>query len=168
MTTQAHLRIATPDDAVGIAELHVKTFAETHGGGPSRALRVQQWTDALQGSHQFAVVVEECPGGRMIGFGRGTAHDAADGLNFKGELNKIYLLQEFQGRGIGRLLICAIAAEFLRRGTGSMLLFGDAKSRSNGFYERMGGQRLHSPTGEFNGGYGWDRLEDLITNCLQQ
>ena len=32
-----------------------------------------------------------------------------------------------------------------------MLLFGDARSPSNGFYEAMGAERLFSDQGEFHG-----------------
>ena len=32
----------------------------------------------------------------------------------------------------------------------SMLLFGDAKSPSNGFYEAFGAERLYSSSGEFH------------------
>jgi len=42
-----------------------------------------------------------------------------------------------------------------------MLLFGDARSPSNGFYERLGAERLLSAGGEFHGGYGWRDLHGL-------
>ena len=42
-----------------------------------------------------------------------------------------------------------------------MLLFGDAKSPSNGFYEHLGAERLLGDRGEFHGGYGWHDLDRL-------
>jgi len=42
-----------------------------------------------------------------------------------------------------------------------MLLFGDARSPSNGFYERFGAERLVSAGGGFHGGYGWRDLQGL-------
>ena len=51
---------------------------------------------------------------------------------------------------------------FLDRGVSSMLLFGDAASSSNGFYERLGAERLLSKEGEFHGGYGWRDLRRLV------
>jgi hypothetical protein len=42
-----------------------------------------------------------------------------------------------------------------------MLLFGDAYSPSNRFYEALGAERLFAPSGEFHGGYGWRDLRQL-------
>jgi hypothetical protein len=47
-------------------------------------------------------------------------------------------------------------------GNTSMLLFGDARSSSNGFYEHLGAERLLSAEGEFHGGYGWQELAGLV------
>ena len=47
----------------------------------------------------------------------------------------------------------------------SMLLFGDAANRSNGFYEAFGAVRLYDDTGEFHGGYGWRHLGELVARC---
>jgi len=44
-----------------------------------------------------------------------------------------------------------------------MLLFGDAKNPSNGFYEAFGAERLYSQHGSFHGGYGRPDLPRLLT-----
>jgi GNAT superfamily N-acetyltransferase len=80
-------------------------------------------------------------------------------------VNKIYVLRRFQRRGAGRLLLCNVAHRFLRQGVTSMLLFGDATSPSNGFYEAFGAERLYSDRGGFDGGYGWRDLETLLAAC---
>jgi len=76
-------------------------------------------------------------------------------------LNKIYVLRRYHRQGIGRLLVAHVARRFLDQGVGSMLLFGDARSPSNGFYERFGAERLVSAGGGFHGGYGWRDLQGL-------
>jgi GNAT superfamily N-acetyltransferase len=81
---------------------------------------------------------------------------------FAGELNKIYVLRAWHRSGIGRALVEQVARRFLAQGVDSMLLFGDARNPSNGFYERLGAERLHSPEGEFHGGYGWRDLRRLV------
>jgi GNAT superfamily N-acetyltransferase len=96
----------------------------------------------------------------LIGFAAGEPHD--DPV-YRGELNKIYVLREHHRRGVGRRLVCSVARRFLSQGISSMLLFGDAKNPSNGFYERLGAERLITPTGEFHGGYGWTELSKLVT-----
>ncbi len=102
--------------------------------------------------------------GELVGFAKGTPHDGGV-PGYEGELNKIYLLRRVQRRGLGRLLLCRVARRFVEGGVGSMLLFGDAESPSNGFYEAFGAERLYSEQGEFHGGYGWRDLGELIGRC---
>jgi hypothetical protein len=47
-----------------------------------------------------------------------------------------------------------------------MLLFGEATSPSNGFYEAFGAERLYSEKGDFHGGYGWRDLDTLVARCV--
>jgi len=162
------LRDLSVADAPALAELHVQTFRETHGGGPSVSVRLQQWTDLLGAAHgsRFAVGLE-APDARLVGFAAGCPHDGGV-PGYQGELNKIYLLREVQRQGLGRRLVLAVAERFLARGIPSMLLFGDARSPANGFYEHLGAQRLLSPAGEFHGGYGWLDLEVLVARGRRQ
>lgn len=168
--TDYPIRELSEHDASELAALHVETFYESHsprGGGPSLALRDQQWRDAFADVARswFAVGVVG-PDGSLVGFAKGCLHDG--GIpGYAGELNKIYLLKRFQRRGLGARLVAAVAGRFLDRGVRSMLLFGDAASTSNGFYEALGAQRLYTPDGEFHGGYGWLDLEALLARCAQ-
>jgi ribosomal protein S18 acetylase RimI-like enzyme len=159
-------RDADQSDVPALAELHVRTFNETHGPGPDSALRERQWREkfAKPDLLLFCVVLE-AEGGQLVGFAAGQPHLDAELSSYRGELNKIYLLREYQGRGLGRVLLCAAARRFLDRGITSMLLFGDARSPSNGFYEAMGGERLLSAEGEFHGGYGWRDLRTVRARC---
>src|SRR5204863_4943758 len=137
-------RNVTTDDVPALAQLHVVPFNETHRGGrpggPTYALRERQWREALtvtDGSW-FCFVVED---GELVGFAKGRPHDGGV-PGFAGELNKIYLLRRYHRRGLGRRLLCEVARRFLDRDMSSMLLFGNAKNLSNGFYEVMGGERI--------------------------
>ncbi|HET9268695.1 MAG TPA: GNAT family N-acetyltransferase [Vicinamibacterales bacterium] len=155
------LREATANDVAELAALHVETFRETHGGGPPVSLRETQWQRILgaNDANDFTFVVED-DSHRLVGFARGTRHDGAV-PGYQGELNKIYVLRRLQGHGLGRALVRRVADRFLTQGVTSMLLFGDARSRSNGFYEHLRAVRLLSPEGEFHGGYGWPDLKEL-------
>jgi GNAT superfamily N-acetyltransferase len=159
------LREATVGDAAPLAALHVETFRETHGGGPSVSVREAQWQRILSANDatDFTVVVE-ATANQLVGFARGTRHDGGV-PGYQGVLNKIYVLRRFHGQGVGRALVCEVAARFLNQDVTSMLLFGDARNRSNGFYEHLGAVRLLSPEGEFHGGYGWPDLIQLIARC---
>lgn len=46
-----------------------------------------------------------------------------------------------------------------------MLLFGEAKSPANGFYEALGAVCPFAANGEFHGGYGWTDLAALLHRC---
>jgi len=163
------IRNVTIDDIPALARLHVQTFNETHRGGrpggPSYELRERQWRDAfaVTDGSWFCFVVEDDRD--LVAFAKGTLHDGGV-PGFVGELNKIYALQRVHGQGVGRLLLCNVARRFLSRGIASMLLFGEATSPSNGFYEAFGAERLYSEKGDFHGGYGWRDLDTLVARCV--
>ena len=163
------LRDARETDIPALAALHVQTYNETHRGGrpggPSYQLRERQWREAFeaQDGTWFCYVIED-DRGELVGFAKGRPHSGGV-PGYDGELNKIYLLQRVQRRGLGRQLLGAVARQFLHRGVTSMLLFGEATNPSNGFYEAFGAERLYSETGEFHGGYGWRDLEALVVRC---
>ena len=166
-STSFRIREAHRDDVPALAQLHVSTFKETHGGfrPPSYDLRASQWRAAFEAEAGWSCYVAESAGGDLVGFAKGTRHDGGV-PGFAGELNKIYVLRRYHRHGIGRRLVAHVARRFLSEGVTSMLLFGDAKSPSNGFYERLGAERLLSDRGEFHGGYGWrdlDRLAATLT-----
>ncbi len=162
------LRQAVAADIPSLARLHVQTFNETHRsglpGGPSNELREQQWRDEFgrADDRRFSFVIED-ERGELVGFAKGVPHDGSV-PGYDGELNKIYLLERVQRQGLGRQLLIAVASRFRKLGVNSMLLFGDAQSPSNGFYEAHGAERLYSDRGEFHGGYGWRDLRALTQN----
>ena len=159
------VREAQPADVPALAALHVATFKEAHGGGhrsPSYALRESQWRAAFERESNWFCYVAEGPNSELIGFAKGTLHDG--GIpGFQGELNKIYVLRSWHRQGIGRALIERVSRRFLSEGITSMLLFGDSRNPSNGFYERLGAERLFSAEGKFHGGYGWRDLCSVVS-----
>jgi ribosomal protein S18 acetylase RimI-like enzyme len=163
------IRDATPDDVPALADLHVRTFNETHRsgrrGGPTYELRERQWREAfaVTDGSWFCFVAEDATGA-LVGFAKGTPHNGGV-PGFAGELNKIYVLRRSQREGLGRMLLCNVAGRFAGQGVTSMLLFGEANSPSNGFYEAFGAERLYGDGGEFHGGYGWRDLHTLLAAC---
>lgn len=163
--TSFRIRDARPADICALARLHVATFDQTHcgpfGHGPSYEVREWQWREAFakaDGSW-FCLVIERQHGG-LVGFAKGVPN--TDGLpGFEGQLNKIYLLREYQRLGLGRRLVGEVARRFLSQGVSSMFLFGEAANPSNAFYEALGAEKLISDAGEFHGGYGWRDLRKL-------
>ncbi len=160
------LREASAEDVPALARLHVVTFGETHGGpGPTYATREWQWREAFaQPKRNWFCFVIARDNGELIGFAKGIPY-TGDLPGFAGELNKIYLLRAYHRRGLGRRIICLVTRRFLSEDITSMLLFGEARNPSNGFYEALGAERLRSATGEFHGGYGWRDLRALADRC---
>jgi GNAT superfamily N-acetyltransferase len=160
------IREAVAADVPALAQLHVDTFVETHGGpGPTYQIRERQWREAFAQTDTdwFCYVIAE-QNGSLIGFAKGVPYTGTIS-DYAGELNKIYLLRRFHRRGLGRRLIGHVSRRFLSQGIGSMLLFGDAANPSNAFYEALGAERLITPAGEFHGGYGWRDLRELAKQC---
>lgn len=159
------IRDATPEDVPSLVRLHVVTFHQTHGGGPTYEVREWQWREAFAkaGGNWFCLVIER-QNGDLVGFAKGVPY-TGDLRGFAGELNKIYLLREYQRLGLGQRLVGHIARRFLTQGISSMLLFGEAQNPSNGFYEALGAERLLTSAGEFHGGYGWRDLRTLAAKC---
>ncbi len=163
------IREATALDIPALADLHVQTFNETHGAvlkKPTYEIRERQWRAALgvtDGSW-FCFVIQGQKG-ELVGFAKGMPYHSSDLSDFTGELNKIYLLRQYQRQGLGRRLVGYVTRRFLCQGIFSMLLFGDAQNPSNRFYEALGAERLLDAAGNFHGGYGWRDLQTLASVC---
>lgn len=163
------IRDASQGDIPALAMLHVKTWAETHRHAkllPDFQLRERQWRQQFEvtDGSWFCVVAENTKG-ELVGFAKGMAYKHSDLADFSGELNKLYLLRDYQRLGLGTKLLCAVARLFLDKGTTSMLLFGEATNPSGYFYQAMGAEKLYAENGEFHGGYGWRDLKKLASVC---
>ncbi len=101
----------------------------------------------------------------MVGFAKGKVYNHNDLPEFVGELNKIYLLRDYQRVGLGRKLLWNVARRFLSMGINNMDLFGIPQNPSCYFHEAMGGERLNAKNQEFQGGYCWRNLEQLASIC---
>ena len=161
------IREATEADIPALATLHVKTWAETYWTvlyPPTYQIREWQWRDQFKKNDGtwFCFVIENSKR-RLIGFAKGKTYLHNDLPDFSGELNKIYLLREYQRLGLGKRLMGYVARKFLSMGINNMVLFGVAENPSGGFHEAMGGEKLYSKKGEFHGGYCWRDLKSLAS-----
>jgi len=159
------LREAGMPDLRALAELHVRTFNETHvgpfGSGPTYATREWQWREKLSEiDATHFVLVLETPAKQLVGFI--WCHPTKDNPQWAARLNKIYLLREYQRRGLGTLLVAAAVDRLLTHGLTSMALFTEADNEpACNFYERLGGERQLDERGEFGGMYGWTDRRQL-------
>jgi GNAT superfamily N-acetyltransferase len=158
-------RDASPDDIPALAALHVKTWSATYPGvrrPPTYQIRERQWREAFakpDGSW-FCIVIENTRG-ELVGFAKGIEH-----TNGTGDLNKIYLLEEYQRLGLGRQLVGHVARRFLGRGLASMTLSADAANPSCRFYFTLGAVNPRDESGRIHrGSFVWRDLEKLASIC---
>jgi ribosomal protein S18 acetylase RimI-like enzyme len=158
------IREATADDIPALARLHVQTFRETHGGGPTPEIREWQYRQkfAETNGSWFAFVATR-PDGTLVGFAVGQA--AKDDPKYEGNLNKIYVLRAYHRLGLGRRLVGHVVRRFLSQGITSMTLFSQADNPSIAFFEAIGGERRLNDTGGFDGAYGFKDMRTVAERC---
>ena len=113
----------------------------------------------------YKMFVAEAPGRGVVGFADfGEPREAVEG--YEGELYAIYLLPEFQRKGVGARLFKLGAEFFIRGGKRSMYLLALEASPYRRFYERLGGRVVGRKQVEIEGVpfdeliYGWESLAE--------
>lgn len=163
------IREARPEDAAGIARVHVDSWRTTYPGimpqahldAQSYADRERTWAEILDGPGGALVFVAEDSDGAVVGFASGGPERGGD-PELRGEVTALYLLQSHQGRGLGRRLVQALARRLALDGFDTLLIWVNALNPARHFYEAVGG--VHARTGQrtIRGvlyddiGYGWD------------
>jgi ribosomal protein S18 acetylase RimI-like enzyme len=140
------IREATLADSRTIAEIHVASWRYAYVGQiPDEVLsnlsvpdREIGWRKSLSSDRLHALVYED--GGKVTGFiSFGPTLKLGDGSERRGEVYTLYLLPDYQHRGIGRALWRA-AIEKLRANGYSHVSVGvlEINSLARRFYERCG------------------------------
>lgn len=176
LMADVQVRTARREDARALAQVHLASWRSTYSGVVSDetlarmeenlALREQRYRDEIARQGEDLWFVAEAAGGRPVGFARGgPARPPHFGLD--GELGALYLLQEFQRRGIGRALVFEHARALRALGYRSMLVWVLSANPARGFYEHLGGRRLgtqEAPIGDRRleeTAFGWRDLGEL-------
>ena len=158
-------RDATENDIPELGKLHAVTWAETyHSKNPNIQLRQYQWKKAFTEENDgswFCIVVVNGKN-QLVGFAKGKINKDDSSSRLQGDLNKIYLLRDYQRIGLGKKLFELVVQKFMSKGVNHMHLFGVPQNPSCAFHEAMGGQRLYSKKGVFDGGYHWPDLKNII------
>lgn len=170
------IREAVLSDAPGIARVRVDTWRITYRGiVPDEHLDSLSYEEAAYAARMRlnspagdpTTFVAEAAAGEIIGFAL-ACRERGGSPAYAGEVSAIYVLQAYQGRGVGRQLMCAAARNLRERGMASMLIWVLADNPSRAFYERLGGKRLGAQTVTIGGreldevAYGWDDVATLI------
>jgi ribosomal protein S18 acetylase RimI-like enzyme len=167
-------RTATLADCEEVARVHVLAWQ-----GSFRGIVPQAFLDrmsAVQRAEAFSVgftapfyriYVAEAVGSGIVGFADfGEPRGEIEG--YDGELYSIYILPEFQRRGIGRKLV-ELGVEFLlTNGRQSMYLLTLEASPYRKFYDKLGGQVVRQKQIHIDGLayteliYGWPEIASLL------
>jgi ribosomal protein S18 acetylase RimI-like enzyme len=106
---------------------------------------------------------------RIVGFTTaGRARHAGPGRLAEGEVETLYVLDDFRERGLGRALIRAAAAALAEQGCGSAYLWVLRDNPSRWFYRRLGGRPVAETTTRVAGqavpqtAYLWDPIALLL------
>jgi GNAT superfamily N-acetyltransferase len=169
------IREAQIEDSAAIAKVHIDSWRTTYRGIVSDVYlsalscleREQQWQEFFQGTDHFQFAyVAEVGNNQVVGF-------AAAGVNrdeptdYQGALYAIYILQEYQGKGIGRWLTEAVAKRLLQGGNISMSVWVLERNPACKFYESLGGNRLQEKvinigdTSLIEVAYGWKDVKNI-------
>ncbi len=169
------IREATIDDAAGLARVHVDTWRTAYAGiVPDEHLaklsyeqRTQRWREMFAAPYPGRLMLAaENEQGQVVGFAIGGPERESDPV-YKGELYGLYLLKEYQKRGIGRKLVTTIAQFLLKSGFTNMLIWVLAENPACDFYEALGGRPVRGKSVVIGGkklrelGYGWDDIRDF-------
>lgn len=178
------IRRARPGDAAAIGAVHVACWRNTYAGvlpaaylaglselrhaaGFDRAI-----ADRRQGHAVFVAVASggtregSAEDGTVVGFASaGRARRAGLG---DGEIETLYLLDDWQDRGVGRRLMRAAGAHLAAVGCRSVMLWVLRENPTQFFYRRLGGRPAAVETIRVAGqsmeqlAYVWDPIEALL------
>jgi GNAT superfamily N-acetyltransferase len=117
------------------------------------------------GSAVFAAEAD----GQLVGFAScGPGRDPLGPL--EGEVYALYLLQDFQRRGLGRALLAECARHFVRQGVFGIYLWVLKANRARLFYEAVGGEPVAEKDETLGGhafgeiAYAWRDLTALVAD----
>jgi GNAT superfamily N-acetyltransferase len=169
------VRPARLEDASAIGHVHRESWRTTYAGILPLAVIAEEagrkseraWRRRLAAAiPESAHFVAEAAGS-VVGFvSCGPARHRLQGLEC--EIYALYVLQPWQRKGVGRALVRACAAHFVRNGHFGFYLWVLKANRARLFYERLGGEEIagkHERLGLHafaELAYGWHDLTGLI------
>lgn len=170
-TQRITYRRANLKDAPEIARVHVESWQKSFEGiAPPEFLdkmsvekRRQAFEQRFREEGNYKMFVAESPRAGIVGF---ADFGASRDNKFAGEaeLYAIYLLPEFQRKGIGENLFRLCQKEIIGEGFSSMYLIALEASPYKSFYKKMGGRVIGEDKHDLAGiehktlVYGWEKL----------
>jgi hypothetical protein len=177
------IRRARPADAAAIGAVHVAAWRSAYPGilpddylaRLSVPRQAAHYDSAIRGGASVHVLTASgrdlpsslVPGARIIGFvtaNRG--RDLADG-----EIETLYVLDDWRERGLGRLLLATAAQHLAAIGCRSVFLWVLRDNPSRFFYQHLGGRAVAESHTRVAGqtlaqiAFAWDPIERLVESA---
>lgn len=164
-------REATVADALAVAKVHVQSWRESFAGIVPQTfldkMSIENRARAFETGFAFdsyKMFVAETQENGIVGFADfGEARDNQS--KFEAELYAIYLLRDFQRKGIGGKLFDLGVKYLVANNMNSLSLTALEASPYKRFYKKMGGQLVERKTTNIEGKsyatviYGWNTLD---------
>jgi ribosomal protein S18 acetylase RimI-like enzyme len=184
------IRRARPADAVAIAAVHVAAWRNTYPGilPDSYLAKLSVSRQAVHYDHAIragtgvmvaiASGVDVAPGSaaRIIGFttaGKARRGEISGQALGEGEIETLYVLDDWRDRGVGRRLLRAAASHLADAGCKSAYLWVLRDNPSRWFYARLGGRAVAEARiqvagqGVMQTAFAWDPIEKLLAPSPQ-
>jgi ribosomal protein S18 acetylase RimI-like enzyme len=167
------IRKAVLADAGGIAKVHVDSWRTTYASiVPEEYLnnltykrREQLWKYNIPKGAVFVAVNKE---NDIVGFSSGGGERDGGYPGYSGELYAIYILKEYQRKGLGKLLVKPIIEDLQQKSISTMLVKVLEDNDSCHFYEALGAKKIDTVEEEISGKklnecvYGWDDIRGIV------
>ncbi|MCA1022606.1 GNAT family N-acetyltransferase [Halobacillus litoralis] len=169
------VREARFEDAATIADIHVKSWKSTYKdliderdiSNTTLEHRITLWETILRKplNGQIAFVIENDEG-QVVGFVSG-GKERTKSYGYDGEIYAIYLLDEYQGKGYGRILLQTFVRGMAEAGYQSLLVWVLTRNPSSRFYIKYGADPVEAEKVTIGQGtyeetaYGWKDLHTL-------
>jgi len=144
-----HTRKANLSDVNGIAKVHVDSWRSTYRNilpdemlnNLSYEKREKLWEKNLAQADTHVFVTEDDKG-EIVGFATGAKRDTNQ-FSHSADLTSIYVLENYQGLGVGKTLLNSVFAQFKELGYHLIFVEVLEENFSKKFYEAFGAT-LHS------------------------
>jgi GNAT superfamily N-acetyltransferase len=184
------LRKARVADAIAIGAVHVAAWRSSYPGilpdaflaKMSVSRQAAHYDAAIRGGTGVIVATAsgtDVPAGsgpRIIGFstaGRARAVDVGGKRLAEGEVETLYVLDDWRERGVGRRLMRAAASHLVEIGCKSAFCWVLRDNPSRWFYQRLGGKPVAEASIRIGGekicqtAFVWDPIEQLLAASPQ-
>lgn len=172
-----YVRKAKEEDAQGIAKVSVDSWRTTYKGiipdefltNLSYDKRTEAWKQNIAKEDNYVVVAEN-EMGQIIGFADAWKRETNLEEN-TGDLTSIYLLEEYQGMGIGKKLFKELFLHYNKLGYKKVFVEVLEENKTRYFYENYGAKLVKTVQIKIGGKvlnesiYEWDSIDKVLEKC---